>query len=206
MRGVPGQRRRVALGGAQDDVGPHRSQERLHASWLDAGDQGVLVDPHAATFDRRRQPAGESRRMDRGAMRRVGPAQDIGGPYQRRRLSSPEQREIVPAESPHSRPSATYARARLELRLRPRGDDRAALREVAVDPLEFGDPMDLVDRAAHLAPCSASAGSRPYRRATAGSDAENSAEHQPPLRPDAPNPATACSSTTMRRLGSAAAR
>ena len=34
----------------------------------------------------------------------------------------------------------------------------------------------------------------------------NSAEHQPPLRPDAPYPAISASSTAIRRLGSAVAR
>ena len=39
-----------------------------------------------------------------------------------------------------------------------------------------------------------------------GSGTANSAEHQPPLRPEAPNPTTSRSITAMRRLGSASAR
>ena len=38
------------------------------------------------------------------------------------------------------------------------------------------------------------------------SDTLNSAEHQPPLRPDAPKPATSRSSTAMRSPGSARLR
>jgi hypothetical protein len=36
--------------------------------------------------------------------------------------------------------------------------------------------------------------------------AGNSAEHQPPFRPDAPTPAVSASSTTTRRLGSSRRR
>ncbi len=43
----------------------------------------------------------------------------------------------------------------------------------------------------------------PYRRASAASDVANSAEHQPPLRPEAPKPATSRSSTATRSEGSA---
>jgi hypothetical protein len=43
-------------------------------------------------------------------------------------------------------------------------------------------------------------------RAILAADAGNSAEHQPPLRPEAPKPATSRSSTIVRRLGSARAR
>jgi hypothetical protein len=42
--------------------------------------------------------------------------------------------------------------------------------------------------------------------ATFSRDAANSAEHQPPLRPDAPNPAISRSTTAIRSDGSARAR
>ena len=38
------------------------------------------------------------------------------------------------------------------------------------------------------------------------SEVGNSAEHQPPLRPEAPNPATSASTTTIRSVGSAIER
>ena len=48
--------------------------------------------------------------------------------------------------------------------------------------------------------------SRPCRRASAASEVANKAEHQPPFRPDAPNPATSRSKTATRSEGSASAR
>ena len=52
----------------------------------------------------------------------------------------------------------------------------------------------------------AMAASRPAIRLSLPSDAGNSAEHQPPLRPDAPNPAISASHTAIRRPGCAVAR
>ena len=52
----------------------------------------------------------------------------------------------------------------------------------------------------------AMAASRPAIRVSLASDAGNSAEHQPPLRPDAPNPAMFASQTATRRPGCAPAR
>jgi hypothetical protein len=48
--------------------------------------------------------------------------------------------------------------------------------------------------------------SRPCRAARAVSELGSSAEHQPPLRPEAPYPAICRSSTTIRSDGSRAAR
>ena len=47
--------------------------------------------------------------------------------------------------------------------------------------------------------------SRPCWRASAASEVAKSAEHQPPLRPDAPKPATSRSTTATRSEGSARA-
>ncbi len=52
----------------------------------------------------------------------------------------------------------------------------------------------------------ATAGPRPAIRSSLARDAGNNAEHQPPLRPDAPNPAISRSRTAMRRPGWAVAR
>ena len=46
----------------------------------------------------------------------------------------------------------------------------------------------------------------PPSRASLGFDAGNSAEHQPPFLPEAPNPAVSCSRTATRRAGSARSR
>ncbi len=50
------------------------------------------------------------------------------------------------------------------------------------------------------------AASRPAIRSSLPSDAGNRAEHQPPLRPEAPNPAMSRSQTTIFRPGSARER
>ena len=52
----------------------------------------------------------------------------------------------------------------------------------------------------------ASAAARPCRRVSAASLAGNNAEHQPPLRPLAPKPATCRSTTSTRRPGSPRSR
>ena len=49
----------------------------------------------------------------------------------------------------------------------------------------------------------AMAASAPAIRSSLPSDAGNSAEHQPPLRPEAPNPAISRSQITIFRVGSA---
>jgi hypothetical protein len=64
---------------------------------------------------------------------------------------------------------------------------------------------------ATIAACRSTAAARPAApppaaAATAERDAANSAEHQPPLRPDAPKPAISRSTTTTRSPGSATAR
>jgi len=48
----------------------------------------------------------------------------------------------------------------------------------------------------------ASAAGAPWRRVSDEVPAGNSAEHQPPVRPLAPNPAISCSTTTTRTPGS----
>ena len=50
------------------------------------------------------------------------------------------------------------------------------------------------------------AASAPASSARVAAVTGNSAEHQPPLRPEAPNPATSCSSSAMRSAGSASCR
>ncbi len=57
-----------------------------------------------------------------------------------------------------------------------------------------------------MARCWAMAAVRSLRAASDDEDAGKSAEHHPPLRPEAPNPATSASHTAIRRPGSARAR
>ena len=53
---------------------------------------------------------------------------------------------------------------------------------------------------------SAAARDDPGRAAKVDKEAGKSAEHQPPLRPEAPKPTRSASSTTIRSVGSASAR
>ncbi|CAB4715456.1 unannotated protein [freshwater metagenome] len=57
-----------------------------------------------------------------------------------------------------------------------------------------------------IAWCCASAPVRLPIAASVSSEAGKRAEHQPPLRPEAPKPATSASSTAIRSVGSASAR
>ena len=87
--------------------------------------------------------------------------------------------------------------------------DGAALGPVRVDALGGQHPPDLVDGGPHggvLGERALAVGDRPTVAASLSSEAGNSAEHQPPLRPDAPKPAISASSTTIRSVGSASAR
>ena len=59
---------------------------------------------------------------------------------------------------------------------------------------------------ARMAAYCSRAASAPTSSASVAALTGNSAEHQPPLRPEAPNPATSCSSTATRSDGSTACR
>ena len=67
------------------------------------------------------------------------------------------------------------------------------------------DPRDLVDGLAHR-PVLGQGRLPVGQPRRLGEQAGNSAEHQPPLRPEAPYPATSASSTAIRSDGSASAR
>ncbi len=60
--------------------------------------------------------------------------------------------------------------------------------------------------ASRIAPYCATAASRPSSAARVDGVTGNSAEHQPPLRPEAPNPAISASITATRSMGWAASR
>ncbi|HEV8425656.1 MAG TPA: hypothetical protein VGS14_10770 [Actinomycetes bacterium] len=58
----------------------------------------------------------------------------------------------------------------------------------------------------NISRCSATVASRPARRASFSRSMAMNAEHQPPLRPEAPKPATSRSTTASRSPGSARRR
>ena len=93
------------------------------------------------------------------------------------------------------------AREMRRKRRRPRG---SAARPVAVDSLHPDDTLDLVERGEHRTLHRdrgvAAVGRERVLRASAPA---KSAEHQPPLRPDAPKPTCSRSQTATRNDGSA---
>ena len=64
-------------------------------------------------------------------------------------------------------------------------------------------PDSISSRVANIARCIAITPSRPVRCAVASRLPAKNEEHHPPLRPDAPKPATSASQTTTRSVGSA---
>ncbi len=94
----------------------------------------------------------------------------------------------------------------VELDRGPGQADGAALGPVDVQSFSAGDPADLVDRVVHGVLHRLGVPARAVVRAILSSEAGNSAEHQPPLRPLAPNPATFASTMAMRVPGAALAR
>ena len=198
---VPGQLRGEALGRADHRPGAHHAVLGAHLARGDRRDPGPLVDRHAAAFGGPRQPAHQSRRVDGRAVGGVRRARDAVGAHD---LGSPPRRRGAPGR-PRPGPSAAPPRPRP-------GPARAGPAPRAsriVPPLATcaSMPSAPATRAtsstvARIAACWASAASRPPSAASAGSSAGNSAEHQPPLRPDAPKPATSDSSTRSDSDGS----
>ena len=129
--------------------------------------------------------------------------EDAGGADQVARLVGSEPAHVVLAE-PQRTGFVHRGQRTHPLCLAAHEVDRAALGEMAVDALARRGRPDDVDRSC-IALRIARIASGPCRRASAASDVANSAEHQPPLRPDAPKPATSRSTTAMRRDGSASA-
>ncbi len=114
---------------------------------------------------------------------------------------------MLSSPRPHDRASSTsraaersWARLRASAMVPPLAKPMSSRSSSATRPTSSTD--------ARIAACIAAAAARsdPGRSARADVDAGNSAEHQPPLRPDAPNPAVSASSTTTRSVGSARSR
>ena len=198
----------VALGGA-DARRPARDRAAVghHPAGLDRGDAGVLVDVDAAPLDRGGQAADQPGGVERRAVGGVRRPEGAGGastPSRRLRASS---RRVVRVAAPGPGVVDLGAGARAAGRGVRASAIVPPLREVGVDALGRRHPAHLVDRGPHRGVL----GERGLARRTRQpgerrSEAGKSAEHQPPLRPDAPNPAFSASSTTTRSVGSASAR
>ena len=201
---LAGEAGRVALGRAHHHLGAHGARGGDRATRLDPEDAGSARGP-APRAARRRRRAGAPAARDgsprsRGCTSRRGPGSPAAGPRSRPRRGAPGRR------APGTARASTSAWARRQLR--PGAGQHRRCR-----PWRTGRPGGRrpdrprrrwrTSRGAGPAP---RPGLEPGRRASLSCEAGNSAEHQPPLRPDAPNPATSASSTTMRRVGSASAR
>ena len=175
----PRQPGREPLRRAHDVRRPHRAAAGAHDARFDRERRRPLVEGDAATGHDLGQAADQSARVDGRA---VGGVRRAEGPRRAQPLARLGRGEHLVAVL-GARPG--------ELGLAPREDDGAALGEVAVDALGEGHALTSSTEARIAASCASP------------SDVGNSAEHQPPLRPEAPNPATSASSTTIlqRRVG-----
>ncbi len=190
----------VAFGGADDVPCPDCSSRGDQPSWLEPLNLGLLIDQHAPGPQHVGQAAGEPGGMDGRAVRREHTAQHAGDTAQLARHGRRQQPEVGVIEAVHPGLVDLVLRP-LQLRGRARELDGSALGPVAVDCLVRHYLPDLVDRLLH----------RPVHRdrwlaARHPLKLRQCAEHQPPLRPDAPNPAISRSQSTIRSSGLAMVR
>ena len=163
---------------------------------------GVLVDPHPVALDGVGQPPGEERRLHHGAVRRERRAEHAGGADRPRAVSSGPSQRRSSSPNPSARASSTSASARARwASLRTRSTEPPLTKWQSMPSLAALAPTTstvscMARRIARMA-------STPCWRASAASEVAKRAEHQPPLRPEAPKPATSRSSTAMRSEGSA---
>ena len=185
---------------------PHgRRRGRCARSRLDGLDPGALVQDGPRLDDAAGQAAHEPCRVDCGAVRGVGTAEDVGRADSALGLRLVEQGVVLRAEAP----GAQLRRSR-----RGRSTAAAGVRAATtVPPLLHSTSQPSADATrpisstvANISRLSRMAASRVDCRASAGRLAGNSADAQPPLRPDAPKPACSASRMTMRSDGSRCSR
>ena len=145
---VPGQARRVALGGAHDHVGAHRAVRRLAAPGRDRGDGGPFEHPHTAALHSTCQAAHQPRRVQRSAVGRVRRAHGAAGPHDRLGPGPVEQAQVVVTAAPGAGVLDLGAGPG-QLRGAAGQVDGAALGELGVDALRCRRPGDLVDAGPH---------------------------------------------------------
>ena len=178
----------------------HRPARRHDPARRDLQHRRPLVDRHAGPPDRIGQAAHQPRRVDRGAMRRVRAAQHPGRASHRARRVCVEQPQV------RSRRSRTRAPPRP--RPSPAPAEPASARASPCRPWPSGSrcpPRPRPGRPRRRSRAWRAASRRPRRARPSGpvcrSDAGNRAEHQPPFRPDAPNPAISRSQTDDPQRG-----
>ena len=187
-------RRRVALRRADDPAGAHVALVGAgDAAGQDLAHRRALVDVDAHPLDGGREADREPRRLHARAVRRADapPARRRAGCASR--SSSPLEQPRVVLRVADRRGGARGARA--AGRAAPRWSRPTAsrpCRKSHVDALGRAHPPDLVDRVVTAQP-----------RAAGRPRSAISPDTQPPLRPEAPYPATSRSRTAMRSDGSA---
>ena len=144
-----GQVRRVALGGADDDLGVDAPVRGVHGVRLQAGDRGPLVDLDAEPVDDVGKTAYETGRVQGGAMRCVRTAEDVRGTAACGGLRGVEQADLL-AEAPVM-PPADLGPGAIPLRTVAGERYVAAVGEAAVDLLLTYDPAHLLHGAVHRA-------------------------------------------------------
>ena len=158
---------------------------------LDGQHRRPLVEGHPSPLDRVGQPPGQPGRLERRAVRGVGGPEDArsppaaGGPRppsSQRRSSSiePEARGPRPPPSGPGPPGPGCGRP-------PPCPPLAKWQSI---PSAARRAAHLVDRLPAWPAAWPSAAAGPCSRARRASEAAKRAEHQPPLRPEAPKPAT----------------
>ena len=146
----------------------------------------ALVDDDAAPLARLREPAGESGRVDAGAMRSEGPAEHARDPHLGLDLLGRDEADVASSVTPRARfassPALTRASCGAVVAIRYAPD----LHPAAVDlPRARDDSADPVDPVDHRALGSSHA-IHARRAAVDVRLTRIPAETKPPLRPDAP--------------------
>ena len=146
--GLPAQGARVALGRADDDLRSHRATSRAHDSRLDGLDRRLLVQHRPGRDDGAGQAAHQPGGVDRGAVRGVGAAHDVGRADMPSRLRRVQKDVVLGAEAPRAQ-VRDLVPCGPQLQGRPSSDHRAALRPVDGPVLGLRHPADLVDGVEH---------------------------------------------------------
>ena len=171
---------------------PDRAVLGQYLSPCDVDDPALLVHGRAEALDDPRQAPHQPGRVQRRAVRRVLGPQHCG-----RREPLLGRCRVEPL---------LVAVPTVELGLAAGQRQRAALGEPGVDAVLVAAPPDVVDGFPQPQPEPVRRVLRRARATIRGHAVGNSAEHQPPLRPDAPQPAISRSSTTTRSVGSCRSR
>ena len=155
---------------------------------------------HTPRLDQPRRAPDQPGRVERGAVRRVGAAEDGGGPEPCRRLGRREQAEVALVDAAGSG-RRHLVPGSLPLGRRAGQGHRPAPGEAAVDGLGARQTRSTSSTVATMARRMAAPAPGPHCRSMRATEAAKRAEHQPPLRPEAPKPTISRSRTTMRSSG-----